>query len=137
MASIDTIAVSATDLTFAAGGTLSATNTGLNLQTDGAVDVNLAGGSTATGCTVTNSSGNLTCTGNITGTPSGTVGYWSRTGTSLYPASDGDTLTLNGLLTATAGATLAGTVNINTSGTGNTAVGNAAGTFALTSYTAV
>ena len=131
--SIDTIAVSATDLTFANGGTLSATNTGLNLQGDGAVDVNLAGGNSATGCTVQNSTGNLTCTGNITGTPSGTVGYWSRTGTSLYPASDGDSLTLNGLLTATAGATLVGTVNINTTGTGNTSIGNGTGTFALNS----
>ena len=71
MVSIDTIAVSATDLTFANGGTLSATNTGLNLQGDGAVDVNLAGGNSATGCTVQNSTGNLTCTGNITGTPPG------------------------------------------------------------------
>ena len=41
--------------------------TSLDLQADGAIDVNLAGGSSATGCTITNSTGNLTCTGTITG----------------------------------------------------------------------
>jgi hypothetical protein len=74
----------------AAGGILnltSATNSVINasarldLQADGgAIDVNLAGGSTATGCTVANSTGNLTCTGNITGAATGTVGYWTRSG---------------------------------------------------------
>jgi hypothetical protein len=55
-----------------AGGILlltSATNsvinasTRLDLQADGAIDVNIAGGSSATGCTIANSTGNLTCAG--------------------------------------------------------------------------
>ncbi len=135
VASIDTISVSATALGFAGVGTLSAGATGLNLQGDGAIDVNLAGGSTATGCTVTNSNGNLACSGTITANGTLLTQYWSRDAatTTLYPAADADKLTLNGLLTATAGATLAGAVNINTTGTANTAIGNAAGTFALTS----
>lgn len=82
-------------LTNSAGAlAINAFATGLNLQADGAVDVNIAGGSGATGCTVTNSSGNLTCTGNITGANAGTAGYWSRSGTTLSPATAADNVSV-------------------------------------------
>src|SRR5581483_3526573 len=55
-----------------------------------------AGGSVATGCTVTNSNGNFTCSGSITGGSTGTVGYWTRTGTTLEPATTNDNVKTNG-----------------------------------------
>lgn len=76
-----------TDFTTGSDGALTINSTGaLNLQSDGTQDVNIAGGSAATGCTVSNSTGNLTCTGNITGASTGTAGFWQRVGTSLSPA---------------------------------------------------
>ncbi len=69
---------------------INAQSTGLNLQADGSIDVNIAGGNSATGCTITNSNGNLACSGNITGASTGTVGYWSRSGTTLTPATSND-----------------------------------------------
>lgn len=100
---------------------INATATGLNLQADGSVDVNIAGGSSATGCTVTNSNGNLTCTGNITGASTGTIGYWQRNGTSVAPA----TITDNVGIGTTAPSQI---FQVNTSGTSSfvvTSGGNA------------
>ncbi len=77
------------------GLTITAAATGLNLQPDGTVDVNLAGGSGATGCTVANATGNLTCSGSIVGSSSGTLGYWSRSGTTLTPATSNDILSIS------------------------------------------
>ncbi|NCP47528.1 hypothetical protein GW844_04050, partial [bacterium] len=48
----------------------------LNLNGTATGDVNLAGGYGGTGCTVTNSNGNLSCNGTITGTFAGTL-PWS------------------------------------------------------------
>ena len=48
----------------------------LNLNSTATGDVNLAGGYGGTGCTVTNSNGNLSCNGTITGTFAGTL-PWS------------------------------------------------------------
>ena len=103
-------------------------------------DINLAGGSGSTGCTITNSNGNLTCAGNITGPTNGTVGYWTQSGgNTLQPStsswtisstgaittsgnistSGSGTITSAGLLTASAGLTVAANQNITmTSGTG-------------------
>ena len=47
--------------------TINAQATSLDLQADGSINVNLAGGSSATGCTIANSTGNLTCSGTVTG----------------------------------------------------------------------
>ena len=41
-------------------------------------DISLAGGYGDTGCTIENATGNLSCSGDITGSLTGTVGYWSR-----------------------------------------------------------
>lgn len=84
-------------ITGSAGGALlvTAPATNLNLQSDGSIDVNIAGGSSATGCTVANASGDLTCTGNITGSGSGTVGFWSRSGTTLSPATSNDIVSIS------------------------------------------
>ncbi|MEK7075960.1 MAG: hypothetical protein AAB948_04180, partial [Patescibacteria group bacterium] len=49
----------------------------LNLNGTATGDVNLAGGYGGTGCTVTNSNGNLSCNGTITGTIAGTI-PWSE-----------------------------------------------------------
>ena len=66
-------------ITGPAGGALSivAAATSLELQGDGALDVNIAGGTGSTGCTIYNSTGALTCDGDITGPATGNVGYWS------------------------------------------------------------
>src|SRR3989344_1231784 len=74
------------------GGNLTSTSSTFNLLSsnvstlnigDVATTLNLAGGSTSTGCTV-NSSGDMTCTGSIAGSSSGTAGFWGRTGTITY-----------------------------------------------------
>ena len=156
VATIDTISVSDTALGFAGAGAISAggtSNLTLNAGGSGLVqiggtstgNVELAGGVSATGCTIYNSTGDLACTGNITGSNTGTVGYWSRDNatSTLRTATDWDNMTLGGLLTATGGATIAGTTNINTSGSSATnigtgagsatTIGNATGTFQLIS----
>ncbi len=82
-----------------------ATSGALNLNGTGTGDVNIAGGSVSNGCTVANSSGNLTCTGSITGATSGTAGYWSRSSTTLSPATANDIVSIAN--TTTTGADLA------------------------------
>jgi len=116
VASIDTIATSATALTFAGAGAVSSTGanalsldggtTGvLNLNNTSTGDILIGGGSGSTGCTVANATGDLTCSGAITSTAtSGNQGYWNRTATTLSPATAGDAITTSG--------------NISTSGTG-------------------
>ena len=88
-------------------------------------NVEIAGGVSATGCTITNATGDLSCSGDITGANTGTVGYWSRDDATqtLTTATDWDNITLGGLLTATGGATIAGTTNVNTSGSSDTNIG--------------
>lgn len=66
----------------------------INIGSSGTGDILLAGGSGSTGCTVANSTGNLTCAGSITGAATGTIGYWSRSGTLLSPATAGDDIAL-------------------------------------------
>ena len=68
--------------------TISIGNTGSLVFNDG----------TNTLCTITDAgtTGNLTCTGNITGASTGTAGYWSRSGTTLQPATSGDNVTTLG-----------------------------------------
>ncbi len=50
-------------------------------------------------CTLTDDGdstpGNFACTGNITGSSTGTVGYWTRTGTTLSPATANDIVTIS------------------------------------------
>ena len=62
----------------------------------GAGGVNIAGGSGSTGCTVDGTTGNLTCTGDIVGSATGVSGFWTRTGTTLYPTNSGDHVTTLG-----------------------------------------
>jgi hypothetical protein len=110
-------------------------------------DILLGGGSGSTGCTVTNATGDLACSGNITGAATGTAGYWTRAGTTLSPATVGDSITTSGnisttgtgtitsagLLTGNAGLTVTGgTANVNVAGTSDTSIGNATGTLTLT-----
>ncbi len=59
-----------------------------------ATTLNLAGGSSNTGCTI-DGSGNITCTGNIGGGGTGTQGFWGRATTPvnvIYPATQTDVL---------------------------------------------
>ncbi|MEK7585872.1 MAG: tail fiber domain-containing protein, partial [Patescibacteria group bacterium] len=67
--------------------TISIGNTGSLVVNDG----------TNTLCTITDAgtTGNLSCTGNITGGSTGTIGYWSRSGTTLSPATTNDIVTIS------------------------------------------
>ncbi|QQG47494.1 MAG: MerR family DNA-binding transcriptional regulator [Candidatus Woesebacteria bacterium] len=75
---------------------------------------------TNTLCTITDAgtTGNLSCTGNITGGTSGTSGFWSRSGTTLSPATANDIASITST-SATALLTL--------SPTGATGIGLATG----------
>ena len=130
---------------FARAGAIStgdATNLTLDAGTTGLVqiantssgNVEIAGGVSATGCTITNATGDLSCSGDITGANTGTVGYWSRDDATqtLTTATDWDNITLGGLLTATGGASFAGTTNINTSGSSAINIGTGSYTGDLT-----
>jgi virginiamycin B lyase len=85
-------------------------------------DILLGGGSGSTGCTVTNASGNLTCTGNITGAATGTMGYWSRAGTTLQPATAGDAITTSGNISTSGSGTITAAGILNANATGQTAI---------------
>ncbi|MGE5042205.1 MAG: beta strand repeat-containing protein, partial [Candidatus Levyibacteriota bacterium] len=115
--------------------TITNSTTGANaLTAEANGNVDLAGGSASTGCTITDASGDLTCSGNITTTnTSGTVGFFSRNNatSTLTPATAGDSITTGGnlsttgtgaitsagLLTASNGFTqTTGTLNISANG---------------------
>jgi hypothetical protein len=138
----------------ASGGT--AQNITLDGSTSGQVliggastgDILFGGGSSSTGCTITNSTGALACAGNITGPTTGTVGYWSRSGATLQPATGGDaittsgnistsssgTITSAGLLTGQAGATISGaaiSLNASSNFATNINTGNSNGTVSI------
>ena len=56
-------------------------------------DILIGGGVGSTGCTITNSNGNLACSGSISSTAtSGTQGWFSRSGTTLQPTNSGDVI---------------------------------------------
>ena len=59
---------------------------------------------TNTLCTITDNSavGDLTCTGSISGGSSGTQGYWSRTSTTLSPATSNDIVSISSNTTSAA-----------------------------------
>jgi hypothetical protein len=97
----------------------------LNLNNNSSGDILLGGGSGSTGCTLTNTSGNFTCTGNISGAATGTVGYWSRSGTTLSPATANDIVSIAN--TTTTGADL---------GITNTGIYTGTGIFNLTANSA-
>lgn len=78
VASLDTIGTSSTALTFAGAGSLTSTGANslsvdggtsgaLNLNNTSSGDILIGGGSGSTGCTIANSTGNITCTGALTG----------------------------------------------------------------------
>ncbi|MCL5435283.1 MAG: site-specific integrase [Patescibacteria group bacterium] len=109
----NTLTIAASDTILTASGiatvslgtsaTINAGATALNLQQDGAIDVNIAGGSSATGCTISNSTGNLTCSGNIASTQtSGVQGWWQRSLGALSPTNITDDFLLGGTATSTA-----------------------------------
>ncbi|NCQ56077.1 hypothetical protein GW797_07620, partial [Candidatus Parcubacteria bacterium] len=114
--------INATATTVSFAGAAATLNIGPGAAT--ATSVNLAGGSGATGCTVDGATGNLVCTGNITGSASGTVGYWSRSGTTLSPATANDVVSVTGnsgdILTLTSSATGVSNKALNISQTGAT-----------------
>lgn len=116
---LNTNVFNATSLIFSGGGpviTVSSLNSGISLEASGtglinigAVstgDINIGGGFGSTGCTIFNSSGNLTCTGDILGAATGTVGYWTRAGTTLSPATSGDSVTTSGNISSTGSGTV-------------------------------
>src|SRR3989344_1719552 len=82
--------------------TLAAAATTLNIGPTGSAAGNivLAGGSGDTGCTINQATGALTCAGDITSS-GGSVGPWTRSGTTLSPATAGDIV----LITSAAAAT--------------------------------
>ena len=95
-----------------------------------------AGGSGSTGCTIT-TSGALTCDGNITGPSTGSVGYWSRSGTTVQPATAGDNITTSGNISTTSSGTItsAGTLTASnglTLTTGALSLTSTSGAAALT-----
>ncbi len=113
------------------GGDLTTTATTFNLLNATATTINfggavgaggivLAGGSGSAGCTLDGSTGNFTCSGNITGASTGTQGYWTRSGTTLSPATAGDNVQTSGNLqltsdagTATSGIRFGSTADTN------------------------
>ncbi len=102
-------------VTLGTSATINAGATALNLQADGTPDVNIAGGSGTTGCTIANATGNLTCSGTITGT--GATGYWTRLAGNLSPATLNDTISATSAASTVATHTTnnpAGTLAINT-----------------------
>ena len=102
----------ATTLNF--GGAAATLNIGPGAAT--ASSILLAGGSAATGCTVDGATGNLACSGTITGGATTTVGYFTRTGTTLQPATGGDNIQ------TTAGGTITSAGILNANATGQTAI---------------
>ncbi|MEM3112596.1 MAG: hypothetical protein QXY90_06110, partial [Candidatus Anstonellales archaeon] len=116
---------STTTLNLGSSATITSSATSLNLQSDGSIDVNLAGGSGATGCTIANSTGNLTCSGNITTTStSGTQGWWTRTAGNLSPTNTNDTISATSSASTVATFTASGTntaLLLQATGTGTTA----------------
>ena len=129
VASVDTIAHSATAITFAGAGTVDVTSAALNLGTSGATSVSLG----KSGITTTNS-GALTSTQTLTASS----GFTLTTGALTFAPTSG-TINATGLtaltetLSSGTAAVTAPTLNLNTSSTGATAIGNSTGTFALTS----
>jgi hypothetical protein len=110
------------------------TNIDLNFSASPIVRIGNAGvltfteaGGNNTLCTITDSSnvGDLSCTGNITGASTGTVGYWSRSGTTLSPATANDIVSIAN--STTSGADFAIT---------NTGVYTGTGIFNLTANSA-
>ncbi|PIS22569.1 hypothetical protein COT50_01215, partial [candidate division WWE3 bacterium CG08_land_8_20_14_0_20_41_10] len=89
--------------------------------------VNLAGGTASTGCTIDGTAGNLTCTGNIGGGASGSVGFWKRAGTLVTTAYSGDTVSIDnylgiGTTNPTKALSVVGDVGITGTVTGGLAV---------------
>ncbi|MFA5932492.1 MAG: MerR family DNA-binding transcriptional regulator [Microgenomates group bacterium] len=147
-----------TALTFAGttpivSASTAATDISLNPGAGG--NVQLAGGSASFGCTINDTTGDLTCTGAIASGGTGVVGYWQTDGGSpptLSPATTGGhittsgnmytsgtgTITSGGLLTGQTGLTVSGgaislnassnyDTNINTgTSTGAISIGNSA-----------
>jgi DNA-binding transcriptional MerR regulator len=109
-----------TATTLSIGG--AATTFNIGPTGSGAASMLLSGGSADTGCTLNGATGDLTCTGNITGSSSGTAGFWSRSGSDLQPATSGDNITTSGnistsgsgALTIAGTATFQSTINTNT-----------------------
>ncbi|HYK08957.1 MAG TPA: hypothetical protein VEW42_05655, partial [Candidatus Eisenbacteria bacterium] len=115
VSSLDTIAISPTALTFTSTApTISvstpATNINIDAGTTGAVniagastgDVNLAGGYTSTGCTVTNSSGDLLCSGTISSNGNILSNLFQRSNGALSPTFNTDDLLLGSTATSAA-----------------------------------
>jgi len=92
-------------------------------------DILLGGGSASTGCTLTNSSGDFACSGNITGASTGTVGYWSRSGTTLQPSTAGDAVTTSGNISTSGSGTITSASDLAVNGSNITSTNT--GTFAL------
>jgi len=145
------LAVNGSAITTTSTGTMAIFNTNaVGLNIGGAVNatgINFAGGSASTGCTIDGSNGNLTCSGNITGGATGTAGYFTRSGTTLSPATAGDnittsgnisttgsgTITSAGTLTASGGASISSGLNNNSGGITNTGSIAGASTIAASS----
>ena len=100
-------ATSTTTLTLGTGATLNSNGTSLNVQGDGAVDVNIAGGSAATGCTVANASGNLTCSGDVRVNGNDLLDSAGTTRISL-----GATNAITGALTVSSTASISDTLSV-------------------------
>lgn len=127
VASIDTITHSATAITFAGAGTIDTTAAQLNLGTSGATSISLG----KAGITTTNN-GALTASQTLTASSGFTMttGALSLTSTSGTINSTGLTGLTQTLSSGTAAIT-APTLNLNTTSTGNTAVGNDTGTILI------
>jgi hypothetical protein len=78
-----------------------------DLVLNGLGDIDLAGGVGSTGCTITNSNGNLNCTGAIMSNGVPMSGVWQRTAGNLTP------LTLNDTIAATSAASTVATFTTN------------------------
>jgi trimeric autotransporter adhesin len=139
-----------TALTFAGASPVITGSTTINVATTGGTGtVLLGGGSGSTGCTVDDSTGNLTCAGAITGGSSSTQGFWNSDGASpptLSPVTTGShvttsgnisttgsgTITSAGLLTGSTGLTVTGgTASLNASSNNNTNINTGTSTGAV------
>ena len=111
-------------------GTIATGNTITTASTLQGATVNATTGFTLSGTSI-NTAGTLTNVAYLN-----QANTFSAAGSALTVtnnASVGGTLTVTGLLTVSGGQTTTGAVSINTTGTANTAIGNATGTFNVTS----
>ncbi len=101
---VNTNTFTSTALTFSGSDPVisaSTPSTSISLNPGAGGLINFAGGSGSTGCTLDDATGDFTCQGSIVSGGGGDVGFWGRSGTTLFPATTGDNVSTSGNISAT------------------------------------